>query len=91
MNSKKKVLHVSTAFSWRGGEQQLAYLLDELNGEIEQFVLCAKGSAMESHCKKNGFNYYAAKKRSSFDLSFAKILKKLCRDLEIDLCHLHDA
>lgn len=91
MTSKKKVLHVSTALSWRGGEQQLAYLLGELKDEIEQFVLCARGSAMEAFCQKNGFNFYAAKKRSGFDLLFAKTLKKLCRDLGIDLCHLHDA
>jgi glycosyltransferase involved in cell wall biosynthesis len=69
----------------------LAYLLGELNDKIEQFVLCAKDSSMEAYCQKNGFNYYAAKKRSGFDLSFAKTLKKLCRNLEIDLCHLHDA
>lgn len=91
MTSKKKVLHVSTALSWRGGEQQLAYLLGELNDEIDQFVLCAKGSAMETYCQKNGVNYFAVKKSSGFDLHFAKTLKKLCRDLEIDLCHLHDA
>lgn len=91
MTTKKKVLHVSTALSWRGGEQQLAYLLDELKENVEQFVLCVKGSAMETYCQKKGFNYYSAKKRSSFDLLFAKTLKKLCRNLEIDLCHLHDA
>lgn len=91
MTAKKKVLHVSTALSWRGGEQQLTYLLDELRDEIEQFVLCAKGSEMEAFCQKNSFNYYAVKKVSSFDFSFAKTLKNICNNLSIDLCHLHDA
>jgi len=88
---KKKVLHVSTALSWRGGEQQLAYLLDGLKDEVDQYVLCAKASKMEAFCKEEGFNYYAQKKRAAFDIAFAMQLKKLCIALSIDLCHLHDA
>lgn len=88
---KKKVLHISTALSWRGGEQQLAYLLEELKDEVDQFVLCTQGSEMQAHCLKNGISYFAQKKRAAFDLKFAAELKRLCRTLEVDLCHMHDA
>jgi glycosyltransferase involved in cell wall biosynthesis len=91
LNSKLKVLHVSTALSWRGGEQQLAYLIDELKDEVSSFVLCSKGSEMEKYCIKNGLDYYSCKKKSSLDIGFALNLKRLCKKLEIDLCHLHDA
>lgn len=91
MTSKRKVLHISTAISWRGGEQQLAYLLDELTDELEQFVLCAKGSQMEAFCQKNNIDHFATKKHGSFDVFFAKTIKKLCRDLSIDICHVHDS
>ena len=91
VNSKLKVLHVSTALSWRGGEQQLAYLVDELKDEVSSFVLCSRGSEMEKFCIKNGFDYYSCKKNSSLDIGFALNLKRLCKKLEIDLCHLHDA
>ncbi|MEQ8623564.1 MAG: glycosyltransferase family 4 protein [Vicingaceae bacterium] len=91
INSKLRVLHVSTALSWRGGEQQLAYLIEELRATVDTFVLCAKGSKMEQFCIKNGVDHYCSQKRSSLDLGFALNLKRLCKKLEIDLCHLHDA
>ena len=91
INSKLRVLHVSTALSWRGGEQQLAYLIDELSATVDAFVLCAKGSEMEQFCIKNGVDHYCSKKGSSLDLGFALNLKRLCKKLEIELCHLHDA
>ncbi len=84
-------MHISTPLSWRGGEQQLAYLLLELQDEINQVVLCSKGSAMEQFCQKNGIDYESQPKRGGFDLAFAFKIKKLCKKLEIDLCHMHDA
>ena len=91
MEEEKSVLHISTALSWRGGEQQLAYLLESLEENVEQYVLCAKGSAMEKFCQEKGYRCYAQKKTSGLDLGFALTIKKLCRTLEIDLCHMHDA
>lgn len=86
------LLHVSTALSWRGGEQQVAYLIGELEKkEINQTVLCSIGSEMETYCQQNSINYFSCKKSSSISLSYSKTLKKLCKKLEIDLCHLHDA
>ncbi len=85
------ILHVSTAISWRGGEQQLAYLVKELDEGVTSFVLCVKGSKMEAFCQKNGIDYFCRPKRSGLDLGFAKTLKHLSKKLAIDLCHLHDA
>lgn len=91
LNNKLRILHVSSAMSWRGGEQQLAYLVDELKDKINSVVLCSKGSEMEKFCIKNGIDYYSCKKRSSLDIAFALTLKRLCKKLEVNLCHLHDA
>ena len=92
LTKKIHVLHVVTALSWRGGEQQAAYLIGELEKEnIEQTVLCSSGSEMEKYCQKHSINNVSFPKRSSFSLSFSKALSRLCKKLEIDLCHLHDA
>ena len=49
-----KVLHLSSEKTWRGGEQQIAYLIEELDKQgIENFVACRKKSAFEKHCIKN--------------------------------------
>lgn len=88
---KRNVLHIVTAISWRGGEQQVAYLLEELKDDIRQTVLCMKGSAMQQYCEKNGIDVFPFPKRIKLDFSFAAQIKKLCVKLEIDVCHLHDA
>lgn len=87
-----KVLHISTEPSWRGGEQQLAYLYSELEEfEVQQVILCAQGSAMEKHCHENGWNYFTAKKSSGLAILFSNRIKSLCKKLEIDLIHTHDS
>ncbi len=86
------VLHVATALSWRGGEQQVAYLIEELNKHnVRQYVMCTSGSAMEEYCVKNSIPYFSSNKRSSFDLSYAKRIKELCVSNSIELVHTHDS
>ena len=86
------VLHVSTPLSWRGGEQQLAYLLEELpSNEVNQMVVCPESSAMEEYCKKKSVLYFTFKKGFLSDLFLAKQIAHVCREQKIDLVHLHDS
>lgn len=91
LNHRKKVLHIATALSWRGGEQQLAYLVQELKDKIDQIVLCSEGSELAKFCSQNGIDFETQKKSGGFDLAYAGKVKKMCKKLEIDLCHMHDA
>ena len=84
------IVHVVTPMSWRGGEQQAAYLMHELQSAGQnQIMVCAKGSAMESYCEKHGLPFRSLKKRSSFDPVFASKLSKICREFNADLVHAH--
>ena len=48
------VLHLSTNATWRGGEQQVAYLLGELKAKgVQQTVVGRIGSAMEKYCQEH--------------------------------------
>lgn len=86
------VLHVATAMSWRGGEQQVAYLTSELQKKgVRQYVLCTADSAMEQYCVDHHLPYFTAVKRSSFDISYAKRIKDICKSNSIDLIHTHDS
>ena len=86
------ILHVSTARTWRGGEQQLAYLVTELEkGGANIHVFCARSSAMESFCRAQGISCTTFHKRFSFDPFAARQLRNLCRDLGFDLVHAHDS
>ena len=88
---KKRVLHIATALSWRGGEQQAAYLIEELKGAVDTFVLCSLGSKMEAYCRENEINHFTQAKKGSIDFSYAKKVKNVCQENSIDLIHVHDA
>lgn len=70
---KFKVLHVSSALSWRGGEQQIVNLIDGLtliNENIVQMIFCARESAIEKYSISYQINFESAKKKSAIDLFY---------------------
>lgn len=86
------VLHVSTPLSWRGGEQQAAYLalsLKEMN--IAEAVLCPQGSALSERLKESGIPLRYFQKRGGLDLRVAREIKNSCKDGNFDLIHTHDS
>jgi len=87
-----RTLHVSSAITWRGGEQQIAYLLETLalKGH-QQWVLCVKGSKMEAYCIKNEIPHYHYKKIASVNPLIGKKIDLLVATLKIELVHLHDS
>lgn len=86
------ILHVSAATSWRGGEQQVAYLLLELKSRnIEQMVLCPEKSALASFCTQNEIPLTVFKKRSGFDPFLALKITQLCRNFKKPVLHAHDS
>ena len=83
-------LHISTAQSWRGGEQQLAYLYEEINKQaVRQTIVCAKNSELEKHCIETKKEFISIQKKGSFDLAFAAQLKKISS--EDAILHVHDS
>ncbi len=92
MATSLNILHISTPLTWRGGEQQVAYLLLGLKEKgITQFVLCQKGSKMEQFCIDNSIKHLARKKRSSFEMGFASTVKKVCVNNGHTHVHAHDS
>ncbi|MDQ3051012.1 MAG: glycosyltransferase [Bacteroidota bacterium] len=86
------VLHVATAKTWRGGEQQVAYLTSELAKKlIRQYVLCTAESPMAEYCQNNHIPFFTAVKRSSVDISYARKIKDICKSNSISLVHAHDS
>jgi glycosyltransferase involved in cell wall biosynthesis len=87
-----RVVHLSTARTWRGGEQQVAYLVEELRGmNIPQLVVCAKGSPMQAFCEKGGIEHRALRSRASFDPPNARRLARAAKTWKADLVHTHDS
>jgi glycosyltransferase involved in cell wall biosynthesis len=86
-----KILHVSTPLTWRGGEQQLAYLIEELREkDIEQVVLCADGSAVMKYCQANNIPYHTFNRKKR-QIVCAKMINEICEHDGISLIHTHDS
>lgn len=87
-----RVLHLSTARTWRGGEQQLAYLAEDLQAAgITQLVVCARRSPMQESCERNHFGHRALGFHASFDPPNAYRLSRIAKEWQADLLHAHDS
>lgn len=92
MELKLKVLHLSSEKTWRGGEQQIAYLIDELNAMgIENLVAARTDSAFEKYCMSKSINVKVFPFKNSFDLGTALGIKDLCKKEKIDIIHMHSS
>ena len=85
-------MHVSSARTWRGGEQQVKYLLD-WQGEygMKSVLLCPANSALSQTIFHESIQVIAHPQKSSIDFSFAKRIFKIAREEQIDIVHLHDS
>ncbi|MEL7147711.1 MAG: hypothetical protein AAFO69_15155, partial [Bacteroidota bacterium] len=71
-----KVLHLSSEKTWRGGEQQIAYLIEEQRLQGIDVVVAAKvQSEFASFCQKQGFAVVTFSFKNSLDFSTAIKLK----------------
>jgi L-malate glycosyltransferase len=85
-----RVLHLSSERSWRGGEQQIAYLIDELGKiGVENFIACRKGSSFETYCREKSWNHYALNFTPPFDIRTAWQIGRICRRNRIHILHMH--
>ena len=86
------VLHMSSEKGWRGGEQQIAYLLDDLSQMNVTSILAVKaGSELEKFAHRKGIPCRTLRYSSSLDFFSAYEIKKICRNDGIDLIHLHSS
>jgi len=90
--SEKRILHISSHHTWRGGEQQVSYLIQGLrNYNCLQWVLCAEGNAMEAYCEQNGIPHYSYENIFRKSFKNQRILKDICERHNIDIIHVHDS
>ncbi|NNF35888.1 MAG: glycosyltransferase family 4 protein [Saprospiraceae bacterium] len=86
------ILHVSSATSWRGGEQQLVNLmkgLDEIH--ITSHLLCPENSPLALHPHEEICYLHTYRKFSSFNPVTSIKLLTLVNRHHIDIVHVHDS
>ncbi|MCB0603200.1 MAG: glycosyltransferase family 4 protein [Saprospiraceae bacterium] len=86
-----KILHISSALTWRGGEQQIAYLVEGLHKmQAEQFVFCPEGSPLASWCQTHQWPHETYPK-ANLSPKVVRQLIRLVKRIQPDLIHLHDS
>ena len=85
------VLHLDSENSWRGGEQQVAYLMEELKKQnVTSIVGCPLGSKLEEYCHRNQITCFPVSFGGTH-LKAAWQIKKFCANHKIDIIHMHSA
>lgn len=87
-----RVLHMSSEKGWRGGEQQLAYLLEGLSQRRVTNVLAVKsGSRLQNYSLEHGISCYPLAFSNSLDVTSAFRINTICKREKIDIIHLHSS
>jgi L-malate glycosyltransferase len=92
MGASLKVLHLSSEKTWRGGEQQIAYLIEELTKQgVNNFVAVKRSSEFETYCRTRGIKHISLSFANSFDIFSAWSIKRFCKEENINIVHMHSA
>lgn len=84
-----KVLHISTAKSFRGAERIITQLCKANTETICNFLFCPIDAALKNKVDDTTIFYY--KKRMGFDVLAAIKLNKIIKKEKINVLHIHDS
>lgn len=86
------ILHIDSEKSWRGGQQQAAYLLEGLHERGHRTALvCPPGSAMQAHCRSHSLACHPVAMHGEIDIRAGYQIASLCRKHRYAIAHLHSA
>lgn len=87
-----KVLHIDTEKGWRGGQQQAAYLFQEMiERKYETALLCQPGSALHKFCINNKLPHFPLKMKGEYDIIAGYNIAQICKIHQFNILHLHSA
>ncbi len=91
MSAPGAIVHVSTPRTWRGGEQQLVYLAEQLRAlGVAQLVVCPPASEVERVCRERALPCATLRRRASLDPLFARALARAANEAGAAVVHAHD-
>lgn len=86
------VLHLSTQLGWRGGEQQIAYLMEEFRSlGLKQNILCPAGSRMEQFCLDGQFDCQPFARAGSISPRLSAKMARFAGKMGCQIIHAHDS
>jgi len=89
-NRPIRVLHLSSEATWRGGEQQIIYLVEESRKlGVDAIICCRENSEVHKYCLTHDLPNEPVPFRSAYDWRTALKIKQICRRLHIDVLQTH--
>ena len=86
-----RVLHISTAKTWRGGEQQVAYFISGSSTQgVKNILYCPRHSALQAYALTQNIPVHTFF-RLNLNPFAAFYLTRLVKKYDIALLHIHDA
>ena len=86
------ILHIDTEREWRGGQQQVIYLLQGLlDRKITTSLVCQPSSRLADFCIAHDLLFYPVRMLGELDVLAALKIAGLARRHEFDILHLHSA
>jgi len=82
------VLHIDSAKTWRGGQQQVLYLAERLT-DYDSIIACPPRCPLAERAKTIGLKVLPVQMHGEWDLLAVCRLKKIVRDNSIKIVHLH--
>ena len=82
------VLHIDSAKTWRGGQQQVLYLAQRLTN-YDNIIACPPQSPLAERAKAIGLKVFPVEMHGEWDLLAVCKLKKIIRKNSIKIVHLH--
>lgn len=85
-----KVLHIDTEKSWRGGQQQVAYLLEAMWSQgYRTALVCQPQSQIQKYCAEKQLPYLPIRMFGEADFIAGLRIASLCRTRGYTILHLH--
>lgn len=92
MPKRLSILHINTARTWRGGEQQTFNLIAGLHKrEVPVGLVCQPNSPLAEKAQSYGIPVFEIAIKSEADISAALKIRTVCRQYGVTLTHAHTA
>ncbi|OGS45983.1 MAG: hypothetical protein A2539_06625 [Elusimicrobia bacterium RIFOXYD2_FULL_34_15] len=87
-----KILHIDFEKTWRGGQQQLFWLVEGLSKKgHNNYVVCRTDSELHKKLQDNSYDFFSLKMLFELDPFAIFRTKKIIEEVKPDIIHLHSA
>ena len=87
-----RIFHIDTSRTWRGGQRQVGYLMEELyTHNISSHLICQPGSNLSDFCRNKNLPHTEIRMKGEMDIHAAFKIMKLLKRERANILHTHTA